>query len=55
MPAVSPELKAVSRGVCRTKDGFTVLLSEKDAAGTDAREATLEEIMIHLEKEAEEG
>ena len=55
VPAVSPELKAVSRGACRTKDGFTVLLSERDAAGTDAREATLEEIMIHLEKEAEEG
>ena len=55
VPAVLPELKAVSRGACRTKDGFTVLLSEKDAGETAAREATLEEIMIHLEKEAEEG
>lgn len=55
VPAVSLELKAVSRGACRTKDGFTVLLSEKDVEETAAREATLEEIMIHLEKEAEEG
>ena len=53
--SVMPELRAVSKGMCRTKNGFTVLLSEKDAEGTDAREATLEEIMIHLEKEAEEG
>ena len=52
---VSPELQAVSRGQCRTKDGCTVLLSAEDAGSRATREATLEEIMIHLEKEAEEA
>ncbi len=53
--AVSPELQTVSKGICRTKDGYTVLLSREDAGAFAAREATLEEIMIHLEKEAEEA
>lgn len=52
---VSPELQAVSRGQCRTKDGYTVLLSGENAGSRATREATLEEIMIHLEKEAEEA
>ncbi len=51
---LSPELQAVARGTCRTRDGFTVLLSREDSEGFDSREATLEEIMIHLEKEAAE-
>jgi len=52
---VMPDLRAVSKGMCRTKSGFSVLLSEKDAKRAVTREATLEEIMIHLEKEADEG
>jgi ABC-2 type transport system ATP-binding protein len=53
--AIPPELQAVSRGACRVRDGYTVLLPKEQASGTDTREATLEEIMIHLEKEAEEA
>ena len=48
-------MKAAACGTCRTKEGYTVLLRKEDAAGYDTREATLEEIMIHLEKEAEEA
>ena len=51
---IPEELRKVSRGECRVRDGYTVLVRTEDAAGFDAREATLEEIMIHLEKEAEE-
>ena len=43
-----------ARGKCRTREGFTVLVRKEDAGALDTREATLEEIMIHLEKEAEE-
>ena len=46
-------VKTAARGICRTRDGYTVLLRKEDAAGTETREASLEEIMIHLEKEAE--
>ena len=52
---VPAELKQVSRGTCRIRDGYTVLVRKEDAAASDAREATLEEIMVHLEKEAEEA
>ena len=48
-------VKEAARGTCRTRDGYTVLVRKEDAAAPDAREATLEEIMIHLEKEAEEA
>ena len=51
---VSPELEAAARGKCRTKDGYTVLLAGEDGRFAETREASLEEIMIHLEKEAEE-
>ena len=53
--AVTPEMQAAAKGKCRTKDGYTVLLSKEDAGSFATREATLEEIMIHLEKEAEEA
>ena len=49
------ELKQAARGCCRTRDGYTVLVRKGDAAAPDVREASLEEIMIHLEKEAEEA
>ena len=38
-------------GQRRTKEGYTALLSASDAEGFNAREATLEEIMVHLETE----
>lgn len=50
---IQPELKQAACGICRTRDGYTVLLRTEDAAAIEAREATLEEIMIHLEKEEE--
>ena len=46
-------LRKISRGECRVRDGYTVLVAKEDAAGQETREATLEEIMIHLEKEAD--
>ena len=51
---VSPELQAVSRGICRTRDGYTVLIPRGLADAFATREASLEEIMVHLEKEVEE-
>ena len=50
-----PEKSADARvvGQRRTKDGYTALLRASDAAGFPARAATLEEIMVHLEKEGE--
>ena len=50
---IPPELKEAARGTCRTRDGYTVLVSRRDGDRFETREATLEEIMIHLEKEAE--
>ena len=52
---VPEALKAAARGSCRTRDGYSVLVSGEDCGRFDCREATLEEIMIHLEKEAEEA
>ena len=46
-------VKEAARGACRTREGYTVRVRAEDAAASDAREATLEEIMIHLEKEAD--
>jgi len=46
-------MKAAALGVCRTREGCTVLLSAADAGRFGTREATLEEIMVHLEKEGE--
>ena len=48
-------LQEAACGRCRVRDGYTVLIRKEDAAAFEAREATLEEIMIHLEKEAEEA
>ena len=48
-------LQEAARGCCRVKDGYTVLVRKEDAAAFETREASLEEIMIHLEKEAEEA
>ena len=50
---IPEELAEVSRGACRIRDGYTVLIPAGEAAGFTTREATLEEIMIHLEKEAD--
>ena len=48
-------LREAACGRCRVKDGYTVLVRKEDAGIFESREATLEEIMIHLEKEAEEA
>ena len=48
-------LQAVTRGNCRTRTGFTSLVPLAESGPFDSREATLEEIMIHLEKEEEEA
>ena len=48
-------LQEASCGRCRIRDGYTVLVRKENAAAFETREATLEEIMIHLEKEAEEA
>ena len=48
-------LKEAGCGSCRVRDGYTVLVRKEDAAAFDAREASLEEIMIHMEKEAEQA
>ncbi len=50
---VPAELKAAAKGICRTRDGHTVLVPRDACPGAESREATLEEIMIHLEKEGE--
>ena len=52
---VPAALKEAGRGSCRVRDGYTVLVRKEDAAAFGAREASLEEIMIHLEKEAEQA
>ena len=48
-------LQEAGCGSCRVRDGYTVLVRKENAAAFDAREASLEEIMIHLEKEAEQA
>ncbi len=53
--SVPRELQEKSRGSCRIRDGYTTLVSAEDSEGLASREATLEEIMIHLEKGAEEA
>ena len=50
---IPPELMRAACGTCRTRDGYTVLLRKEDAEASDTRDASLEEIMIHLEKEAD--
>ena len=48
-------LQEAACGRCRSRDGYTALIRKENAASFETREATLEEIMIHLEKEAEEA
>ncbi len=50
---IPPSLASAACGICRIRDGYTVLLRKEDAKVPDAREASLEEIMIHLEKEGD--
>ena len=52
---IPEDLRRVSCGSCRIRDGYTVLVRKENAAAYETREASLEEIMIHLEKEAEEA
>ena len=48
-------LKEAAKGCCRVRDGYTLLVRKEDAGAVETREASLEEIMIHLEKEGEEA
>ena len=50
---IPPAMQEAACGRCRIRDGYTVLIRKDNAAAFETREATLEEIMIHLEKEAE--
>ena len=52
---IPPAMQEAACGRCRIRDGYTVLIRKDNAAAFETREATLEEIMIHLEKEAEEA
>ena len=52
---IPPALREAARGCCRVRDGYTVLVPKEGAEAFGAREASLEEIMIHLEKEADEA
>ena len=45
------EIKMSSKGICRTRDGYTALIPAGSKVPPDSREATLEEIMVHLERE----
>ena len=46
-------IKEIAKGVCRVRDGYTALVQADDAntAGIPCRAATLDEIMVHLDKE----
>ena len=52
---VPQEVRAAALGVCRVRDGATVLLNRRDAEGmeTPCRVPTLDEIMIHLDREGD--
>jgi len=52
---IPADVKSAACGACRVRDGWTVLLPAVAAAGFQTREADLDEIMIHLEKEEEEA
>ena len=49
------DIRAAARGVCRVRDGWTALLRREDAQGLTApvRVPTLDEIMVHLDREEE--
>ena len=46
-------IKPLAKGVCRVRDGYTALLTTQDAKqlGIPCCAATLDEIMVHLDKE----
>lgn len=50
---VPAELKQTAKGICRVRNGHTVLLPAALADPQASREATLDEIMVHLEREEE--
>ena len=52
---IPAELKQAANGACRIREGWTVLVRKEDAGDFETREASLEEIMIHLEKEADKA
>nr|AHF25608.1 ABC transporter [uncultured bacterium Contigcl_23] len=52
---IPERLREAACGCCRVRDGYTVLIRKEDAGLFETREASLEEIMIHLEKEGEEA
>ena len=52
---IPEDLKAAAKGCCRVRDGYTVLIRTEEAGNFETRAASLEEIMIHLEKEGEEA
>lgn len=56
LPDVPAAIRPRLIGPKPAKEGYTALIVDKDAAalGLDARPATLEEIMVHLEKENEQ-
>ena len=51
---LSPAVEPLALGVCRVREGCTVLVDKEKApeAGLPVRQPTLDEIMVHLEKEA---
>ena len=51
---ISADERSLLTGQRRTRDGFTALVRTEDAEklSVPVREANLEEIMVHLEKEA---
>ena len=52
---IPEKLKEASCGCCRVRDGYTVLVRKENAGVCETREASLEEIMIHLERETEKA
>ena len=50
---IPPEILQLSLGACRSRDGYTVLMRRQSAEERNvaARKPTLDEIMIHLDKE----
>ena len=51
--ALPPQAEKLSLGACRVRDGYTVLIRREDASALSlpVRMPTLDEIMIHLDKE----
>ncbi len=51
--ALPPQAEKLSLGACRVRDGYTVLIRREDASALSlpVRKPTLDEIMIHLDKE----